>query len=54
MPSYAIVDTERPRQIEAILMIVEDRAEAEDIAFELRRRDLKVDVVEMPERRATD
>jgi hypothetical protein len=34
----------------AVLMIVDDQAEAEAIAFELRQRDQRVEVVAIPRR----
>jgi hypothetical protein len=54
MTSYALVERGRPRTPEAILLMVEDLAAAEDIAFELRRKDVLVDVVEIHAPRATE
>ncbi len=45
--SYAIVLRARPRTLESILMILDDRKEADDIAFKLRQRGQDVEVVEM-------
>ena len=40
---FAIVERER-EGIDAILMVVEEEAEAEAIVFELRRHDVRADV----------
>ncbi len=47
MTSYAIVLRARPRTVKSILMILDDRKEADDIAFTLRQRGHDVEVVEM-------
>jgi hypothetical protein len=41
---FAIIDRDRAGA-DAVLLVVEDLAEAEAIAFELRRKDVRVDVV---------
>jgi len=50
---FAIVDRSRSG-IESVLMILDERAEADAIAFELRRRHLDVRVVEFDERGRPD
>ncbi len=47
MTSYAIVLRAHPRTLKSILMILDDRKEADDIAFTLRQRGHDVEVVEM-------
>ena len=44
MVPFAIVDRER-EGTDAILMLVEDQADAETIVVELRRRDVQADAV---------
>ena len=50
MPSFAVVRSDVPRTVKAILLILDDRAEAEEIAIELRRKDFNVEVVELAAR----
>lgn len=38
----------------SVLMILDERSEAESIAFALRQKELHVDVVGVPERAAVD
>jgi hypothetical protein len=47
MESFALVDRSRPAVREQILLIVEDRETADDMAWELRRRGHPVDLREM-------
>jgi ERCC4-type nuclease len=47
MESFALVDRSRPTVGEQILVIVDDREAADDMAFELRRKGHPVDVREM-------
>jgi hypothetical protein len=47
MESFALVDRSRPAVREQILLIVEDREAADDMAWELRRRGHPVDLREM-------
>ena len=43
--SYAVVLRERKDQLSGVLMILDDKQEADDLAFELRRRHLDVIVM---------
>ena len=47
MESFALVDRSRPAVREQILLIVDDREAADEMARELRRRGLPVDVREL-------
>jgi hypothetical protein len=47
MESFALVDRSRPAVREQILLIVEDREAADEMAWELRRRGHPVDVCEL-------
>jgi len=47
MESFALVDRSRPAVREQILLIVEDREAADEMAWELRRRGHPVDVREL-------
>jgi hypothetical protein len=47
MESFALVDRSRPAVREQILLIVEDREAADEMARELRRRGHPVDVREL-------
>jgi hypothetical protein len=47
MESFALVDRSRPAVREQILLIVDDRETADDMAWELRRRGHPVDLREM-------
>jgi hypothetical protein len=47
MESFALVDRSRPAVREQILLIVEDRKAADEMAWELRRRGHPVDVREL-------
>ena len=47
MTTCAIVLKSRRDAVEGILMLLDEREEAEDVAFELRRRGQDVEVVEM-------
>jgi hypothetical protein len=46
---FAIIDRERDGA-EAVLMIVDEKVDAEMIAIELRQSDLRVDVLQIPSR----
>jgi hypothetical protein len=48
VPSYAVTLTSRPTTIDGILLIVDDRHEAEEIAGELVRKGHLVTVREVP------
>jgi hypothetical protein len=45
--SFAIVLCSRPATLDGVLMILDDRHDADEIAFELNRRGQEVDVVEV-------
>jgi hypothetical protein len=47
MESFALVDRSRPAVREQILLIVEDRQAADEMASELRRKGHPVDVCEL-------
>ena len=47
MESFALVDRSRPTVGEQILIIVDDREAADDMAWELRRKGHTVDVREI-------
>jgi ERCC4-type nuclease len=47
MESFALVDRSRPAVREQILLIVDDREAADEMAWELRRRGHPVDVREL-------
>lgn len=47
MASFAVVLRSRPTTIDGILLMVDERRDAEEIATELRRRGHQVDVREM-------
>jgi ERCC4-type nuclease len=49
MESFALVDRSRPTVGEQILIIVDDREAADDMAGELRRKGHPVDVREIPD-----
>jgi hypothetical protein len=46
--SYAVTLTSRPSTIDGILLMIDDRTEAEEIAAELRRNGHPVAVRELP------
>jgi hypothetical protein len=48
---FAIVDRDRGEGLESVLMILDDQAEAEIIAFELRQRGIRADVIPSPPER---
>ena len=48
LPSFAIIDRSRPADTTGVLMIVDSREDADDIAFELHRRGLDIEVREIP------
>jgi hypothetical protein len=52
--AYAIVDTDRRATVAGVLMIVDGKGEALEIAHDLLRRGLRVEVVEWSERTAQD
>ncbi len=47
MASFAVVLRSRPTTVDGILLMVDERRDAEEIAIELRRRGHPVDVREM-------
>ena len=47
MAPFAVIDVERDGRL-GVLMIVDDQAEAEAIAVELRRAGVRADVVRAP------
>jgi hypothetical protein len=52
MGSYALTIGSRPVRMETILLILDERQEAEEIAVELRRRGRDVEVHELNTHRA--
>jgi len=47
LPSYAVMISSRAPSVDSILMMLEDRQVAEEIAIELRDRGQRVDVHEL-------
>lgn len=48
MACFAVMQRSRARTAEGILLLVDERRDAEEIATELRRKGITVDVHEMP------
>jgi hypothetical protein len=45
VPPFAVVDRDKEDSVDGVLMIIDERGDAEEIAFELRQAGIRAEVV---------